>query len=312
MHRIDGPGATVDKKFTEGDPVGGVQATVVTAAWMNDVQEELVSILSAGGVAPVKGVQDQLLRAIRTMSTGAVGTATNLKMTVPTASASATITADQVVVGTGLGGQAYRLSSYSKTINLATTGPGGMDAGTAPANGYVALYAIFNPVTGASSILATNATLAIMPPVYGAAPYPAGYTASALLAVVPTNASLQFKTFVVKDRTVFTVLNTASTGNSNVTLAPISLASCVPPNAKEVFGEMQLAISSAASITMTIVADSTLVGQQNISCVSGSAGGGVTVNYANVVLTVPQTISMVTNTSGAAHSWTVYVTGYKI
>lgn len=64
MHRIDGPGATVDNKFTEGDPVGGVQATVVTDDWLNDVQEELMSVLTAGGITPVKGTQDQVLKAL--------------------------------------------------------------------------------------------------------------------------------------------------------------------------------------------------------------------------------------------------------
>lgn len=65
MHRIDGPGATVDNRFTDGDPVGGVQATMVTDDWANDVQEELMSVLAAAGIAPVKGTQDQVLKAIR-------------------------------------------------------------------------------------------------------------------------------------------------------------------------------------------------------------------------------------------------------
>ncbi|GAB7527902.1 hypothetical protein PS3A_03080 [Pseudomonas sp. 3A(2025)] len=65
MHRIDGPGATLDNRFTEGDPVGGVQATVVTAPWLNDIQEELLSILAAAGIAPAKGTQDQVLKAIK-------------------------------------------------------------------------------------------------------------------------------------------------------------------------------------------------------------------------------------------------------
>ncbi|ONH52821.1 hypothetical protein SAMN04490182_4547 [Pseudomonas cedrina] len=64
MHRIDGPGATVDNKFTEGDPVGGIQATVVTDDFLNDVQEEFISVLAAAGVTPVKGTQDQVLQAI--------------------------------------------------------------------------------------------------------------------------------------------------------------------------------------------------------------------------------------------------------
>ena len=64
MHRIDGPGATVDNKFTEGDPVGGIQATIVTDDWLNNVQEEVMSVLSAGGVPPVKGAQNQLLQSL--------------------------------------------------------------------------------------------------------------------------------------------------------------------------------------------------------------------------------------------------------
>lgn len=64
MHRIDGPGATADNKFTEGDPVGGVQATVVTDDFLNDVQEELMSVLTAAGVAPVKGTQDQVFKSL--------------------------------------------------------------------------------------------------------------------------------------------------------------------------------------------------------------------------------------------------------
>jgi hypothetical protein len=70
MHRIDGPGATVDKKFTEGDPAAGVQATVVTAAWMNDIQENIIAILTAAGVTPTKGRAADLLDSIRGTTPG--------------------------------------------------------------------------------------------------------------------------------------------------------------------------------------------------------------------------------------------------
>lgn len=84
MHRIDGPGATVDNKFTDGDPVGGVQATVVTDDFLNDVQEELISVLAAAGVTPVKGTQDQVLQAIYKL-------AQSQKATAFTAGGSATV-----------------------------------------------------------------------------------------------------------------------------------------------------------------------------------------------------------------------------
>ncbi|MGM7734429.1 phage tail protein, partial [Yersinia enterocolitica] len=72
--------------------------------------------------------------------TGVVGTSRNAKMSITAASSTATFTADELIVQTALGGLQYKLSSFSKTINLATTGVGGMDTGTVPANGFVALY----------------------------------------------------------------------------------------------------------------------------------------------------------------------------
>lgn len=67
MHRIDVSSATPDHQFTEGSPTAGVPATQVSASWMNDVQEELVSVLAAASITPVKGTQDQLLAAIRSI-----------------------------------------------------------------------------------------------------------------------------------------------------------------------------------------------------------------------------------------------------
>jgi hypothetical protein len=65
MHRIDGPGATVDNKFTDGDPVGGIQATMVTDDWLNDIQENVIAVLAAGGVTPTKGRAADLIDSIK-------------------------------------------------------------------------------------------------------------------------------------------------------------------------------------------------------------------------------------------------------
>jgi hypothetical protein len=71
MFYIDGPGATVDHKFTDGDPAAGVAATTVTDDWANDVQQEILNVITAAGIVPAKGIQDQLLKAIR--GAGAAG-----------------------------------------------------------------------------------------------------------------------------------------------------------------------------------------------------------------------------------------------
>ncbi len=73
MHRIDGPGA-VNSLFTEGDPTVPQMATVVTAAWLNDIQENLTRTIEAAGITPVKGDYDQLRQAIGLLSgAGMVG-----------------------------------------------------------------------------------------------------------------------------------------------------------------------------------------------------------------------------------------------
>ena len=64
MHRIDSSTATPDNRFTEGDPTIPVAATTVTAEWLNSVQEELVAILTAAGIAPNKVSNVQVLSAI--------------------------------------------------------------------------------------------------------------------------------------------------------------------------------------------------------------------------------------------------------
>lgn len=64
MHRIDGPTAAPGGFFTEGDPVGGVPATIVSDDWMNDVQENIIAVLTAAGITPVKGTYSQLLAAL--------------------------------------------------------------------------------------------------------------------------------------------------------------------------------------------------------------------------------------------------------
>lgn len=70
MHRIDAPGATTGNLFTEGNPALSIPATEVSDAWLNDVQEELVTVILGQGVALAKGTQDQLNTALLLMIGG--------------------------------------------------------------------------------------------------------------------------------------------------------------------------------------------------------------------------------------------------
>lgn len=64
MHRIDTSTATPDNRFTEGDPAIPVPATVVSADWLNAVQEELVAVVTGAGLELDKAENDQLWQAI--------------------------------------------------------------------------------------------------------------------------------------------------------------------------------------------------------------------------------------------------------
>ncbi len=69
MHRIDGPGATQDNRFTDGDPTAGIPPTIVTDDWANAVQEELSGVIEGAGLTLDKAKHDQLKAAITKMIT---------------------------------------------------------------------------------------------------------------------------------------------------------------------------------------------------------------------------------------------------
>jgi hypothetical protein len=64
MFRIDSEGATLDNKFTEGDPSLGVPATVVSADWLNSVQEEMAGFIEYNGLTLEKTNSGQLQAAL--------------------------------------------------------------------------------------------------------------------------------------------------------------------------------------------------------------------------------------------------------
>ncbi|HEY2177859.1 MAG TPA: hypothetical protein VGH15_04695 [Caulobacteraceae bacterium] len=69
MHRIDTPN-NVGGLFADPDPLHGQGKVVLDAAWANDVQENIMAVLAAAGVAPVKGDYDNLRDAILALITG--------------------------------------------------------------------------------------------------------------------------------------------------------------------------------------------------------------------------------------------------
>ncbi|WP_370281143.1 hypothetical protein [Yersinia enterocolitica] len=240
--------------------------------------------------------------------TGVIGTSRNAKMSVTAASATATFTADELIVQTTLGGLQYKLSSFSKTVNLATTGAGGMDTGIVPGVGYVALYAIYNPTSGASALLAVNATSARAPEVYGGANMPAGYTSSALVSVWRT-ATSQFVTGIQIGRKVkFATGLVLASSIVAASYTSLSISSFVPINATYINGNANPNISGSGNSGISIASSSGGFGEVNI----GSGSGSISVSFADVIISTPQTIYYTLVASVTLQTSYINITGYEI
>ncbi|WP_260426369.1 hypothetical protein [Burkholderia cepacia] len=250
--------------------------------------------------------------SIAAIPTAVVGSARNVAMSVATASATATLTADEIVVETALAGLGYKLPNFNKTINLATTGAGGMDTGSAPVSGFVALYAIYNPTTGASALLARNATSAVQPNVYGGANMPAGYTASALVSVWQTTSGGLFNVGSQFDRVVstpgFTVLSTTTQAGSYTSF---SISGGVPPNAKTARGYQSITGNTAsAGLSSSIAGSASGIGAAGQAATMPTNSASVTTPFPHIPLVTSQTLYYLAAASSGTLTFVVGVYEY--
>ena len=250
---------------------------------------------------------------LRESFTGVVGQAVNQKISLVSASASATFTADQVIVGESLSGKQYRLSSVNKTINLTTTGAGGMDTGAAPASGWVAIYLIYNPTTDTSALLAQDVTSIIAPTVYGGANMPAGYTASALVSVWrTTNSSLLLNGYQRGRKFCIPRVDVLTTSSNPGPYSPIPLSAAVPLNAIAASGYAFCNSGSGSGFAaLSVGSDANGLGYfQVYAGLTGALGSDI---YFENTLAEPQKLYYTfTWTTPAVSNATIGISGYTI
>jgi hypothetical protein len=138
MHRIDTAG-NVNGKFTDGNPQTGQEATLVSDAWLNDVQENLLAPLTAAGIAPIKGNGNQLLDAIISLIAGVVG------------SGGGSVPTTRLVSGAGLitGGGSL---AVDQTLTLLKMLPADVIAGTRD-DGAITPLGLAQALTGTNNVL---------------------------------------------------------------------------------------------------------------------------------------------------------------
>lgn len=241
---------------------------------------------------------------------GVVGSVRNLVSIVTTAGSTKTVTADEVIVESALGGLRYCLSSLNLTGNLATQ----MDTGSAPASGFVAEYLIYNPNAAISGtnprLLYTNAATK-QGNVYGGANMPIGYTASALVGVWPTNPSSQFVVGVQMDRYFTGPVVTVLTSSTGVTVTTaLSIASAVPVNARSVSGLQQIGSTTNSVTTSTLLVSS--AGGGNVTLSANTAGAdAIIAQFGKLLLSVAQTVYYTAAPTAGTMTYVLQITGYE-
>lgn len=260
-------------------------------------------VASTGAWAPLSSL----------LSNGIAGDSSKIRSSIPLASSTANFTADQVVVSESLSGRSYRLNGINKVINLGTVGVGGMDAGSPPVNGYVAVYLIYN-ANGDVNLLATNATAVVCPTVYAGANMPSGYIASALIGVWPTNAGAQFRPGIQLGRRVYIVpVQSIVTTVQKPDLTSVSISNAVPPNAISYFGAAQIASTSPGAITQALLAATASgIGQVYVLGSSPSGNNASGSPTGEVPIMTPQTTFYSVTASIGTMSAIIIIAGYDI
>lgn len=284
----------------------------VWVQWNSSIGSGAWILLDSTGGPMQVAIATQSQHAIQLSQMAAVvGGTRNSKMSVSAVSSVATLTSDEVAVKSSLGGVPFLLRSFNNNINLATTGAGGMDTGSPPNSGSVAIYAIYNPTTGVSALLAVDSTSTVAQSTYSGAFQPSGYTYSALVCVWPTSAAGQFNTGYMIDRSVFfTTTQVLNTGTQQATLTSL-FSSAIPKSARSCRGYTSiLSTSSPSNLAQIISGGSTLIGATSTSLTNSAANSGLVGPFSDVPLITPQTLFYTATCSAGTMTYTVYVTGY--
>ncbi|WP_072035342.1 phage tail protein [Dickeya fangzhongdai] len=248
---------------------------------------------------------------VRSTFSGVIGTTRNAVMNIPSDSSNARFVADEIIVGTSLGGRQYRIGLFEKTIDLTKNGVGGMDAGKVPDEGFVGIYAIYNPVTMASGLLAVNATAVKLPEIYSGTNMPDGYTASALLTVVPVKTS-KFTVLSVIGRQVYVPGAKIYSGTPNTSGVDVPVSGFIPLNARTISGVLRQGSTADGLLSITVASNmNNISGQQITSYVF--ANMEVSSNFDDIlIIDEGRIVAAASNATSGNATFTIGMSKYSI
>jgi hypothetical protein len=245
---------------------------------------------------------------------GIIGGVRNSKIRITSPIQSLTMSIEQAIIGSGgLNGIMIRLANLSLSLNLTTTGAGGMDIGSPPANGAVSIYLIYNPTNGFANLLASNASTS-SGTMYSGVNMPSGYTYNVLVSVWMTNGAGQLYPGNQVDRLInraaVSVLSTTTAGGPT----SLSISGAVPPQAIECGGYMVSSVVTGApgGCALLLNSDANSTGLQYNQGFVQANGQTMNTSFSGLIIPVPQTIYYATGgVQGTTYSWSAYITSYR-
>jgi hypothetical protein len=306
--------------LSTGYQAGIAQSAAVNKTWrqssiMASVLAQFI-VQQTGQAAIDDGTTATLLAnltaAVKASSSSAIGTIVNGTVNLTSASNSLTFKADQVIVGSALNGFVYSVPSVNLTINTATVGANGMNTGSPAVSGFVNVYLLLNPNTGASALLGVNDTGVVPPMVCAATGIPSGYTASALVGAYWTNGSGQFQPVMQYNRRIFASSGTGLSGAGTATLQGFVWAG-VPSAAKTVSGAINITNTGSSSDTVALFPLST-GGPGSKGANRNSTTGGIQSPFSDLPINpaTPRTNWYTISATGGSITVTVFSTDYTI
>jgi hypothetical protein len=170
------------------------------------------------------------------------------------------------------------------------------------------LSAIYNPTTGASALLAKNATSAAQTEVYSGANMLAGYTASALVSVWPTNGSGQFVVGQQADRTVgLAPTLQINTGTQQPSLTALTVTTGVSLNAKALYGEVSMQSTAISALSCTTAGSANNLMESNFASQNAVQ---IRAPMSRTVISTPQTIYYTASVGSGTMTFMLWTTGY--
>jgi hypothetical protein len=221
---VNGLGAKAIKKNGSDDlAVGDILAGQIVTVIYDGTNFQ---VMNAGAVAPVRDTVRNLV----------------IKNSTSNPTYQIDISADEVILQDAYGNPA-RMLSLSITVDITTSGAGGLDTGSEAASTWYHMWAIMKRDGTKSVILSASATTPTLP---------SGYTHRAYLGAVYNNASGNLVRMKQQDRRAVCPVNTVLSAGTATTWTAVSLAAIVPATAKKIAGSVEQSVKNQTLIASEV------------------------------------------------------------